>query len=336
MKKITLLLLVILLLQSCGYSDHPASSYSKRLSNVLDVDLSISELEYPMFPPTSVLQISPPENVISIREFLGVRECEIHQHIALRNSQIGRVASSSQVLLNDLAILATIEPCITSLEPGDLRDKLVAYHHSKEEFLPTRLWHAVLAGDEYRRFWFPRKIDLNYPELLPTQNIEGSLTSLTSFIDTAIAQDFTTVHKLEEDLGNLRFGDAGQVLYELMYIQSHLEAADKIVDERLQNKLCASNTPTPKAHHFANVVTLFFIKEVQPRTVDLIRRLNVLLPLIDALEAPLRAHQNENYTKWQSQRTERIAQAVDATKNHSIKLNMLYKQCGLLPGSSQH
>ncbi len=301
----------------------------------MDVEASIKEIDYPQFPSVSDLSISPPENLISIREFLGLRECEIHQHIALRNSQIGRVAASSQVLLNDLAILANIKACISTLESGDLKDKLVAYHRSKKDFLPTRLWHAILAGDEYRRFWFPKKIDLDYPDLLPSQSIEGSLTSLASFIETVIAQDFSITFALEEQLGNLRFGDAGQLLFELMYIQSHLEAADTMIDERLKNKLCLSTVPTPKARHFANVVTLFFIQKVQPRSVELIRRLNTLQPHIQTLEASLEAYQHEDFTDWQRQRTERLSKAVQAVKAHAVKLNLLYQQCGLSPGSSE-
>lgn len=104
------LIFSILLLSACSKSNDRASSdYLKRLKSVLDVELDDSHLYFELeFPQPRDLRQDSPNNTLSIREFLSLRQCELHTVIAHRNSLIGKVALPSQLLFNDLQILQNI------------------------------------------------------------------------------------------------------------------------------------------------------------------------------------------------------------------------------------
>ncbi len=327
-------LFLVLLLCACSDTDHPTKEYLNRLNRVLDVEVGASPISYPTFPSPSQLILEPPKYAISIREFLGLRQCTVHTAIAQRNSLIGKVALSSQKLLNDLTIIELLPECIEKDIDAKLKDKLKQYLTVKKDFLPHQLWHAVLAEKEYRSFWAAQlttKKEIAVPQEL-TQAMDYLEVNTRHLLKSAKELNRK---EFENALKAFKFGTGGQLLSELQIQLAYLSAANKAIELRLSNKLCRSGQVTEKAHYFQNVVNKFFIKTVQARSVLLAQQYNTLMPTIIELENRLMPYALEPFKDWQKQRQRLFDHSLKITKQHALLIQQLYQQCGLVVGNKQ-
>ncbi len=337
--------LLFVFLSACSNNNAPYSDYSQRLSNVLEINLATAEIttvtaRYPNFTTPKLDTVYSQKNRISIREFLGLRQCKLHTVIAQRNSQMGKVATASQLLKNDLAILDTGPHCLRVLEESDLKKTLSQYLSAKRQQLPTVLWNALLAQAEYRTLWRQRSHDASYPDTVSSASVVDDLVLLDTFVRRVLSGDYKVSEAqfshIELALGRIRHGDAGQLLSELLQLQSALQIANTVVESRLTQKLCLQATPTPKAKHVQNVVNKFFITNVQARAVKLQQRHQALMPAIHSLEGLLLKYANTDYQQWVSQRNQLLKSGLRAAQQHANKLQALYKQCGLTVGITPH
>jgi hypothetical protein len=333
---------IALMLSGCDFKPKdPARDYAQRLSNVLDVELEPLNANFPQFPSTSLLAIEEAKATISIREFLGLRQCKLHVVIAERNSLIGKVSSSSQRLKNDLQILKHGPACVPKIDNPNLSQKLQSYLAVKREQLPQRVWHAILGQDEYRQFWKQQPHNKEYPIQLTSGSILEDLSLISQFVKDTIEHhkydfaDEQRFQQVEQGLGRLRHGDAGQLLSELMRLKTSLDIADRTVESRLQRPLCLQPSPTTSAKHMQNVVTLYFAEPVQGWAISLNQRYLHLMPLITNLEDKLLPHSTQEFQQWVKQRNQVIESGRLATLNHAKRLQSLYQQCGLQAGNAR-
>jgi hypothetical protein len=321
------------LLAACDKPKHPAQEYLERLNNVLDTDVEPQETSYPNFPSARYLQLPEQDYSISIREFLSLRGCKLHDSIAQRNTQLGKVASSSQLLMNDLAIIESAPACIETLEDSKLKEKLTAYIDAKQAFLPKRLWHALLAGSEYQQFWRQAPVQVDQSFSVVSAVIVQSVSALKRLAQAALVQPKEPEPSaLESSLAALRSGDAGRLLSELLEQQRYLAAADKAIEKKLESKLCLSPKPNTKAKYFQNVVNKYFIQTVQSRAVLVNRAYQELMPDLLSLEALLLDTATPAFQEWQTQRQGIMLNALDSLKGHVLNIQKLYRQCGLTVG----
>jgi len=331
--------IVFIFLFSCSKGDSPSDDYLNRLANVLEVDKPESQtFNYPSFPTAQSLVISSINSTISIREFLGLRQCKLHLVIAERNSQIGKVASPSQRLKNDLDILAFGPQCLTKIQNKKLKDKLASYLEIKRKQVPANLAQAILMQAEYRAFWQIQTHKDNYPDVLPSASVLKDLVTIDEFVSKILNGEYLSsdeeFSRLEIALGNLRYGDAGQLLSALTRQYEDLLIANEIIGERLARPLCLIRNPTTKALNLQNVVNRFFIENVQAQSVKLNRRYQQLMPVISRLEIRLLPYANEAFNKWVSLRRAVFDSSLTASKQHVIELQKLYVQCGLTAGNA--
>ena len=336
--------LILLLLTACHWGqDTPAADYAKRLSRVLNVDFNKSsapvESPYPAFPSAQQSKLDDNKHTISIREFLGLRQCRLHLVIAERNSQIGKVATPSQRLKNDLEILATGPECLLKLDNQSLKVKLQGYLDHKQNQLQKNLWHALLAQEEYQKLWQQTSHQPNYPNELSSSTALEDLLTLRTFATKVLAGHYQFSNEefsqIEQTLGRLRFGDGGQLLTELYQLRRSLETADSIVTQRLTQKLCIKPIPTNAARNLQNVVNKFFIHHVQAQAVKLVQRHKQLMPAIESLESLLAPHANADFRQWIADRDQLMEQGLNATIKHAKNMQAIYAQCGLVAGKAK-
>lgn len=327
------------MLVACAPKPSDEYDYLQRLSNILNVNISKqdSTVEFPNFPQPRQLTIELQQNELSIREFLSLRECALHTTIAHRNSLIGKVASESQLLFNDLRILEQGPACLKLLGKKSIAKKLTSFLEEKQSQLAKQLWLAVLAQDEHRKFWRSKDYRGSYPEIVELDPHEH-LNKIAGFVVEVLNgktkysnNDFNTI---EQHLGQLRFGDGGQLLANYIEQINALEQANSIIKKRLEQPLCLNKKTTTKARYFENVVNSFFIKLVQTRAVKLNQRADVLLKQHQRLESPLLIHANEAYKTWARQRDAVIAEGKKSIKKHVQTIQALYSQCNLQPGNN--
>jgi len=324
---------------ACSPQQDIYSDYVARLQRVLDTSTSLprESLTPPKFPDARDLKRVPPDQSISIREFLSLRNCKLHTVLAHRNSLIGKVAQSSQLLFNDLDILATGPQCLSRLTDKTLANKLAMLLQQKQDNIGHSLWKAVLAEQENRSFWSSAKQPADYPSQLPNQTV-SSLAALNTFIDSVLSGHYafnqSDYNKIEKHLGELRFGDGGMLLLHYFKLNNSLAHANALIQNRLDRPLCLAPAPTPKARQFQNVISEVFIKKFQRQAVLLNQREAQLIPSYWQLEQKLIKYAPPVYQDWAHRRDQLIAQAKSATKRHAQAIQTLYQQCGLTAGQS--
>ena len=329
-----------LLLSACQATQDTPLDYVARLSNVLQFELEPPQKKtYINFPNFKQDAESSDHAVLSLREFLSLRQCALHDVLARRNSQLGRVALPSQRLLNDLEILATGPQCVAILESTNqvtLAQKLDEFLTQKRLSLPSNIANAILGQSENAGFWSLSNQTNQYPETLPT-TVLPAIESLIKFSQHGLHgryQDAVQMHsEFERSLGTLRFGDGGLLLNALNHLALALNQADLVIQARLARPLCLQPRTTERARHFQNVVNAYFINKVQAQAVKLARRYQQLMPRYSALEKLLMPHSHPGYQAWRAERDQLLLEGLSASKKHATSIQKLYAQCGLTAGN---
>ena len=330
-----LLLLALLFLGGCSTEADVGSDYIKRLENILDVQATLAAQPLPEFPSTRLLTVNEVKQVISVREFLSLRECKLHTVLAHRNSLIGKFSQPSQALFSDLDILATGPACLEKIDDKALAKKLADFLSDKKTRIAGTLARAILGEAENRSFWSVSATSDNYPGRLQQETIP-SIRALSSFAESILAGNYTfsaqEYRQIERHLGQLRFGDGGLLLSRYLMLGNNLEHGSALIKKRLERPLCLNSEPTQKAVYFQNVVNKLFIQQLQRQAVLYSQRKDHLLPSYLQLEALLIAYMPITYRQWAHSRDEIFARGELASKLHAQTIQTLFKQCGLTAG----
>lgn len=324
------------MLIACSSQQGTLEDYLNRLENVLDVNSERTQTALLNFPTARDLILKPSSSNISIREFLSLRKCKLHTIIAHRNSLIGKVSKPSQLLFNDLDILADGPDCLTQIEDKALAKKLQLYLSEKQQNIGTVLWKAILGESENRSFWIADHGIKNYPYQLKQETLP-SIKALSSFVDSVMLGHYTfsdeNYQQIERHLGQLRFGDGGMLLFHYARLKDGLQLGNTLIEKRLARPLCLQNKPTDAARYFQNVVNEVFVKKLQKKAVLLNQREAQLIPDYLQLESQLLEHAPSAYQQWANARGQLINNGKAATKQHAQTIQKLYQQCGLTVGN---
>lgn len=343
-KYLTVLLAIVVVLilsivtSSCSCSrtqDH--QEYLSRLARVLDLKKPTIAQTHLRFPEKRNLERHSQQNTISIKAFLGLRNCQLHLALAKRNSLLGRVATPSQRLFNDLDILHSGPKCLPKIEDIELKNKLSFYLDAKRKDLLQTVADAVLAQNEYRSFWRTIPASVDYPDYLPSDTVSEDLSLINTLVLKLLKGNFFVSDQeskaIEKALGRLMHGDAGQLYYELMTYHAVLEAANTLIEQRLQQKLCLKQKPTQQARYFQNVINVFFIDKIQTKMVSLSTRYQQIMPMIRTLENELLPQADQQLIDWAKTRDIQLSNALASPKKHALLIQQLYNQCGLQSGN---
>ena len=334
-------LILIIFLSACHLDIESSKDYQKRLQNILEVDIKfIDEIEPLTYPRKRLLYKQKPKikNDISIREFLSLRECKLHLVIAQRNSLIGKVAPASQLLFNDLKILEHTPECIEQLlkkNNEDMAQKLESYFESKKSDVVYSLWSAILGSSENASFWQVRPQPDNYPFALNKESMP-SIAAIIKFVEKIKQADYhfseEETNEVEKHLNAIQSGDGGYLFTKLSALEKNLELANQAIQQRIDKPLCFNARPIEKAKYFENVVNLYFIDKVQIEAVHLTQRYQQLIPNYLKLESSLTEGMPKAYKEWKKQRDQQFELSLNASKKHVSQVQLLFKQCGLIPG----
>ena len=307
-------------------------TYLQRLARPLET--AAAERRTPTLAPPprpAKLRLPLAPGRLDALDFLELRGCQLQVTVGKRNSSLGRLAAPSQELLLELEFLRLAPACIRHLEDNAqsaLADTLRAALASKREELPARIYNATLASEEFRDLWQAPQTLNDYPESTSSAPI-AALATVNGLASQWLAGDYAADNrKFELLLSEVTRGDAGALLAALKMQQAALQAANSMLQSRLQRgPLCRGPLVPDQVDILKNVVEKFFIRGIQPWSATLRRREHALLPQIRQLEQQLAAVLPPRYRQWKTRREALLTSASDAPRRHVEQIQSLLADC---------
>lgn len=307
--------------------------YQQRLSRTLETAVPDHGglLIPPRFQDADIRPLDIPAGALNLLDFLALSDCALQVNIGRRNSSLGRNAPPSQRLLLDLEFLALAPACIQTLErqaEDRLAETLTDAFSTKAQYLPHRIFNAVLAGPEYRQFWqLPSGLD-QYPSA-----VGGDVLDALLWFEYAAAQwlsgnfQFQT-EQLEQRLYQLRAGDGGALLLATVTQARTLQRSNQLLTLRAAaGPLCPNGRSSTPAQILETVVVKYFASGVQVWLADLNRREQQLLPPIESLETQLGSIVPDSYQEWAAKRRATLRLLQDTPREHIAALQRLAASC---------
>ena len=316
--------------------DTPLPDYLTRLGRSLEMNISPTREELPALPRARELHIDLAQGSLDLLDMFALNDCQLNVTIGKSNSSLGKLASGSQRLLLELEFLSLAPACIRTLESGDhveLAKTLKLALSGKRQQLPARIWNATFAGPEFREFWSQPSSLAKYPGATGPA-VPAALEELATLFRAWLTGGYQTGHdRLEPLLGIIRTGDGGSLLSGLAVQRSGLDTGTAALHQRLGDPpLCYENRPGSRGRILETVVRKFFIGEVQPWSVELARRRQLLLEPITEMEAALEEVTPSSYSDWRRRRDSLLSSSIEAPRQHALAIAALLDQCGLRPG----
>jgi len=342
-QKVWSLLLILLLLSGCLGDPTPEGfeDYVLRLSRSLDQSLAKakrSTVELAAMPaPAELREPTAVRESIDLVDLIALNACELGQVVARRNSSLGKVSPPSQRLIYHLDFLRTAPNCISWLRDQGERELATALQAAwigKRERLPQLIWQGLFTGQEFRAFWQRPHYLEGYPEGVGPELI-AHITLLDRWVQQWLSGDYRVESRnLELLLAQIARGDGGRLIEALAVQSGALARANRLIDQRLARRpVCFAGKRSNEAEIFQNVVTRFWLGDLQRWSAAVNQRYFQLLPAIDALEQRLAPGEPAPYRHWRVARNDALAGWAAAPAGHIAAIKRIYAQCGLLPAS---
>ena len=325
---------IILILGACsaGSPDAVYQNYLERLGRTLATPVpDLAPTVLPHRPRTGDLKLMITPGKLDALDFLAISGCAVQVTIGKRNSSLGRMAKPSQRLLLELEYLALAPECITYQRQqgrAEIADALQEAWQMKKQQLPKLIFNATLGSPEYRGFWRARALDSSYP----ANSSSGVITSLEAVNVLAgrwLSGDYSADNlEFELHLSEIAAGDGGILLSSLGRQNDWLDAGNRLLVQRLdRGPLCSGALRPDAAEILPNVVSRYFIGEIQPLSAALGQRYNQLLPPLEQLEVRLNGVLPASYLDWQRQRNALLETFYSAPRRHVEKLQAVLAPC---------
>jgi hypothetical protein len=318
--------------QQAANGPETIATYLSRLSDALNTPVPPARM-----PSPRRLNQSPPsaypiaDDQLNLIDFLSLGGCALQVNIGRRNSHLGRHASASQRLILDIEFLQLAPDCIAHLQRNgepELAQTLALAMQHKRETLVARIYNAVLAGEEWRRFWqIPTAVGA-WPANTDAALID-SLWQLSRWIEEILEGRWPAdPQQLEFYLGDLRRGDGGAALLAIWMELDGLDQANRLLLAGAEAKpLCPFDHETPRAQHLQAVVRRYFATDLQSWLVQVRKRSEALAEPIRQIEMQLSEALPASYQRWARERDELLGQVIGAPQNHVHTVQQVLSHC---------
>lgn len=331
-----LIFLLLFALSGCSQSARGLfDDYLGRLSNVLDTPKLEPDIPAPQGAPRSrELQLTIPDLRVTPLAYWNLRHCELFRLISERNSILGRVAPAHTQWRYEAEVLAAIARCRDHPDTReDQQDQLDAWAEQKRDNWPRATWNGTIASPEVRQLW-SADADGWHPDRVPSlSTLHNDLQTLTSWArnwPTDDMPDDSTFSDVYQRLGQHSSG--GQWRRSVQISNSGLRAANHMLEAAINaGRLCPAGQPTRAAEHAQNVLTLFFIGEVQPYLAQLNRNGERLLTDFAALTSATGV-EPQHWELFMAQLAAELAELQTLNRRHADHWQTLLDQCDLQVG----
>jgi hypothetical protein len=332
---VTLLGLTAVILSACtGKSDIESAmqDYETRLVRVLEIDpirIAESVSSSTLFPSKSKLKTDIPSLDINLREFYGIKHCQLAALVAQRNTALCKIQLPSQRFIYEYTLLQTFDSCIKDIQKnkaalskrlGQLKQAKVASFHLS--------WVNLIQQSEETYAGFTRK--QHYISVKGEEKNQRSLAAWRYLISLkTIPKSNTQAIELESHLKHIGETRLPASLWATeRYMQSHFAALNITLSHAFNHLDCRQTADKKKAEILKNVFTLLFVEQIQPIGAKVNQLHYELTPLFELfagsqlspeLKKAVSQHMNEDFQTYQTSSLEHI------------KLwQSLFKRCNLM------
>lgn len=304
----------LLLMISCNQSQEDAwSIYVSRLSSALEMTPSdVAPLEFRIPPHLAKEQLET--SSISLIELWDIKHCELHQIIASRNSNLGRLRVASQEWVYAMNFITLAPACIRSLENDDVSVTLQDALEEKRRQLPTLASNVVFSSDEWRSFWQVAIFNANNPA-------EGVM-AFSQLTSNLINRDLLSSERLESLLGTIYHSNAGgTLLVELSNERRYLQVAIQTLRHVEQIQHCPRGT---SARQLSGLIGGYYNTEIQSHSAETHRNWSTL---VESLEHLRQLPKSESLDAWLVLQRQRLEETKVLHEQHARLLSNLFKRC---------
>lgn len=357
-EQLTLVILCCLTVLGCHPNPklaQPLQTYAARLANVLDTEpppsaqMTFADIasattaqpaNYIAFHPILTKIKNPPAAVghsLSLREFQQLPDChQLKPIIAQQNSSLGRVQSPSQYYMYQIEIVSLLKQCLEYAEKNSLSGSQLSH-----------LYQIKLQDLGKGRHWFLRtepslRRSLAFSATLLEPNWKQHQQSIshwqTLISSPSPASEFpvdvpATTHRLNSALRNLETNPFPSQLYNtLNWYHFQIDTLNTWLKTRLSNENCTSSKAKTQVQYLQNVMTLFFINDIQVQGSKLTQLHYRLHPIMQQLYHPTPADTAMSEIVAQHQRI--FERYQDSMKSHTLIWSELFKRCRITLKSS--
>lgn len=337
-----MVVIACLLLAGCEQNNKAQNSlerYLGRLSNVLHVERQALSSEPRLLLPEKISGLKRREgekdNSIGLLDLLALNQCVLQQSIAKNNNSLGKVAKASQRLIYELAFLKEAPACIALLTKNNntaLARQLEQERINKKQRLANNIWQATLGGEEFRDFWqFDGRLD-NYPKQTSSAVVQA-ISDLNKQVSQWLAGSYDAESvQLESQLAVIKTGDGAELFAALTLQAAYLIQANQlVVASEAQRPVCGRHKVSKRGRILHNVVTKYFVTNVQPWSAAISHRYYQLIPELNTLEQLLKSSEPHDWATWRERRNQNLDNMLAVPKQHVKLISPILKRCQLAP-----
>ena len=332
-------LIASLVISSCAEREVGAAKLAKyvdRLSTAADIDIGIVEgdqntwqrVDLPSDFDTDSLTAT---GSLSLIDFLSLSGCELQTNIAKRNTSMGRTASASQRLILDLEFLRLAPACVTLMEEKEkysVANTLRENIELRRTNLPTRIFSAILAGPEWRKFWEQPMLLGSYPASASGDSAQV-LWELSERVQRFLEHNWSAADEdLEPLLSSIRANSGGQLLAAAALQSGYLQYANDVLRSAGNEGIyCKSETTTKAGTITKTVLAKYFASDVQRWSAQVSQRHYEIQSALIALESHLTSTLPPHYLDWVSERDALLHRLYAATREHVAVIKETVNAC---------
>ena len=332
-------LIASLALSSCAEREVGAAkltNYVERLSTAADIDIgmvaggndSSRRVDLPSNLEAASLATT---GSLSLIDFLSLSGCELQTNIAKRNTSMGRTASVSQRLILDLEFLRLAPACVTLMEAKEeysVANTLRENIELRRTNLPIRIFSAILAGPEWRKFWEQPMLLGSYPTSASGDSAQA-LWELSERVQRFLEHNWSAADEdLEPLLSSIRANSGGQLLAAAALQSGYLQYANDVLRSAGNEGIyCKSEAITEAGTITKTVVAKYFASDVQRWSAQVSQRHYEIQPALIALESHLTSTFPQRYLDWVAQRDALLHRLYAATREHVAVIKKTVNAC---------
>jgi hypothetical protein len=332
-------LIASLVISSCAEREVGAAklaNYVERLSTAADVEIGIVERGQNLLQRvdlSSDLDAAPlaATGTLSLIDFLSLSGCELQTNIAKRNTSMGRTASASQRLILDLEFLRLAPACVTLMEEKEeysVANTLRENIELRRTNLPIRIFSAILAGPEWRKFWEQPMLLGSYPASASGDSAQA-LWELSERVQRFLEHNWSAADEdLEPLLSSIRANSGGQLLAAAALQSGYLQYANDVLRSAGNEGIyCKSEAITEAGTITKTVVAKYFASDVQRWSAQVSQRHYEIQSALIALESHLTSTLPPRYVDWVTQRDALLNGLYAAPRKHVAVIKKTLNAC---------